>query len=743
MGDCCKRLDGLTGGGGSVGGTSTGDVQGNLTVTGDIIVGPGPDGWGNVRSATAANGLDLEAPAGKKVRLVNGAKSWVEVDANEMDLNAPNIGHIGVRVPDLTTDYNLTLPINTGTATQVLTSDGTRATYWSTAAGTGGGGTVTSVDVQSLNTFLTTSGGPVTSAGVIGVNLSGSALPVANGGTGVSTSTGSGSVVLNTSPNLTGPVTVGGNLIVNGNETINSTTGDVFTVNTTMTSTSNLVKSFAPNLLAGNSVYTIFGRTESVNNAGYIGFQLVSAGLADNFLKFGLFVSTEVLTMAGTGQIVAKANIASTSITTGTVTTPGGVGIGGDLYVGKTINLAGSTSGNVKIQTQANAGVYNLNLPTSAGTNGQVLSSGGGGSAPMTWVSAATGSVTSIGMTVPAFLSVSPVKTTTKPTFALELSGSALPVLNGGTGSTTATGTGSNVLQFNPTLTGTTTVSSLLVQSTSTFSGTANFGSITASSGVSALNLTATGTITGGRLSCSATSTHSINLSSGTDVICNFFKQDLVQGQVTNILLGQNNTTNLHGSIGFKRDDAGNGSRFEFSFPGTSGVGVGIYKAFVNGPNWYEKTIVADGGIGCSGSIRANSFSTSGVEFGYDTGTPTPGLLAGNHFFTYYSRGSRYTKIGNQVTFSFFIEYDVNATAHNDELLMNLPLPVAVDAAAPLAKSTTLLGDYRQYFIQVFAGTQQAKFTTHTDTAFESFVRYAGNAYPDSYVAGTIVYHTN
>src|SRR4029078_7202504 len=167
MGDCCKRLDGLTGGGGSVGGTSTGDVQGNLTVTGDIIVGPGPDGWGNVRSATAANGLDLEAPAGKKVRLVNGAKSWVEVDANGMDLNAPNIGHIGVRVPDLTTDYNLTLPINTGTATQVLTSDGTGATYWSTAAGTGGGGTVTSVDVQSLNTFLTTSGGPVTSAGVI------------------------------------------------------------------------------------------------------------------------------------------------------------------------------------------------------------------------------------------------------------------------------------------------------------------------------------------------------------------------------------------------------------------------------------------------------------------------------------------------------------------------------------------------------------------------------------------------
>jgi len=738
MGDCCKRLDGLTGGGGNAGGTSTGDVQGNLTVTGDIIVGPGPDGWGNVRSATAASGLDLEAPAGKKVRLINGAKSWLEVDANGIELIAPNIGHIGLHVPDLTTDYNLTLPINTGTATQVLTSDGTGATYWSTAAGTGGGGTVTSVDVQSLTTFLTTSGGPVTTAGVIGVNLSGSALPVENGGTGVTTSTGTGSVVLNTSPNLTGPVTVGGNLIVNGNETINSTTGDVFTVNTTMTSTSNLVKSFAPNLLAGNSVYTIFGRTESVNNAGYIGFQLVSAGLADNYLKFGLFGSTEVMTMAGTGQVVAKANIASTSITTGTFTTPGGIGVGGDLYVGKTINLAGSTSGNVKIQTQANAGVYNLNLPTGAGTNGQVLSSGGGGSAPMTWVSAATGSVTSIGMTVPGFLSVTPAAITTNGTFAVSYSGSALPIVNGGTGSTTATGSGSNVLQSDPILTGKTTVGSLLVNSTSTFSGTANFGSITASSGVSAVNLTATGTITGGRLSCSATSTHSINISSGTNDIAYFFKQDMADPGVGYIFVGQSGGNNLSAGIGFERtNNATTGNRLIFQIWGSSGPSVGVYKPFLNGTNWYEKSLIVDGGIGCSGSLN-----TGGGNFKYDEGTFTPTLSAGTHSFNYISRGGSYTKIGNVCTLSFFVNYDVSLGS-TAEVTLALPFTALSHGSAPLSKASSpenLINPPYQYFIYVFQNQNVARFSS-INTRQDGYLTYTSStSYNGVFMEGTITF---
>lgn len=66
-----------------------------------------------------------------------------------------------------------------------------------------GSGSVTSVDVSGGTTGLTTSGGPVTSAGTI--TLAGT-LAVANGGTGVTTSTGSGNTVLSTSPTLVTPI---------------------------------------------------------------------------------------------------------------------------------------------------------------------------------------------------------------------------------------------------------------------------------------------------------------------------------------------------------------------------------------------------------------------------------------------------------------------------------------------------------------------------------------------------------
>jgi hypothetical protein len=47
--------------------------------------------------------------------------------------------------------------------------------------------------------------------------------------------------------------------------------------------------------------------------------------------------------------------------------------------------MAGATSGTVTIQPQAAAGTFNFNLPTSAGTAGQPLLSGGGGGAAQTY----------------------------------------------------------------------------------------------------------------------------------------------------------------------------------------------------------------------------------------------------------------------------------------------------------------------------------------------------------------------
>jgi len=75
-----------------------------------------------------------------------------------------------------------------GQANYVLSANG-----WVPSGGGGGSGTVTSIDVSGGATGLTTSGGPVTTSGTI--TLAGT-LAVANGGTGVTASSGANSVVL-------------------------------------------------------------------------------------------------------------------------------------------------------------------------------------------------------------------------------------------------------------------------------------------------------------------------------------------------------------------------------------------------------------------------------------------------------------------------------------------------------------------------------------------------------------------
>jgi len=136
---------------------------------------------------------------------------------------------------------NAFLPSQATNAGKFLTTDGSN-TSWATTAGAG---TVTSVDVSGGTTGLTTSGGPVTAAGTI--TLAGT-LAVANGGTGVTTSTGTGSTVLSTSPTLVTPLLgtpTSGNLANCTFPTLNqNTTGTAANItassNTSLTSLSNL-----------------------------------------------------------------------------------------------------------------------------------------------------------------------------------------------------------------------------------------------------------------------------------------------------------------------------------------------------------------------------------------------------------------------------------------------------------------------------------------------------------------------
>ncbi len=72
------------------------------------------------------------------------------------------------------------LPSQSGHSGQFLTTNGTSPSW--TAAG-GGSGTVTSVSA-SVPSFLTIAGSPVTTSGTLAISYSGTALPLANGGTG-------------------------------------------------------------------------------------------------------------------------------------------------------------------------------------------------------------------------------------------------------------------------------------------------------------------------------------------------------------------------------------------------------------------------------------------------------------------------------------------------------------------------------------------------------------------------------
>jgi hypothetical protein len=86
------------------------------------------------------------------------------------------------------------------------------------------------------------------------------------------------------------------------------------------------------------------------------------------------------------------------------------------------------------------------NVRLGVGTNGYVLTADSAQSSGLSWTAVSgTGTVTSVAATVPSFLSVAGSPITSSGTLAITYSGTALPILNGGTGQTTA-GTAFNAL---------------------------------------------------------------------------------------------------------------------------------------------------------------------------------------------------------------------------------------------------------------------------------------------------------
>jgi hypothetical protein len=113
----------------------------------------------------------------------SGATAW---NATHTLSGTIDIANGGTGQSTSTAAINALLPTQATNSGKYLTTDGTN-TSWATVSG--GSGTVTSVALSAPSIFTVT-GSPITTSGTLALSYSGTALPVANGGSGTTTLTG-------------------------------------------------------------------------------------------------------------------------------------------------------------------------------------------------------------------------------------------------------------------------------------------------------------------------------------------------------------------------------------------------------------------------------------------------------------------------------------------------------------------------------------------------------------------------
>ena len=400
--------------------------------------------------------------------------------------------------------FNALAPTQTGNSGKYLTTDGTNTSWAVNPLGT-----VTSVGLSAPSIFTVT-GSPVTTSGTLSLTYSGTALPVANGGTGVTSSSGANSVVLR---DANGNITT--NCLFEGyvNQAASGTTivltastaqnyqitgsggqiirlPDATTLPNGATFTFNNNQSSGAITVQNNSSTTV----ATINSGGYVTVVLLSNSIAagswdrhdstpsnvswsTNTLDYpgsitsatwngntvsvnrggtGATTLTGYVKGSGTSALTASATIPTTDLS-GTITnaqlansaiTINGTStsLGGSISVGTVTSVAATAGTGISLSGSPITSSGTLTITNTAPDQTVAITSGTGISVTGTYPNftvtntspSSGGTVTSVAATVPSFLSVTGSPITSSGTLAISYSGTALPILNGGTGQTTA-----------------------------------------------------------------------------------------------------------------------------------------------------------------------------------------------------------------------------------------------------------------------------------------------------------------
>jgi len=295
---------------------------------------------------------------------------------------------------------------------------------------------VTSV-AMTVPTLLSVSGSPITSTGTLALTYSGTPLPVANGGTALTSGTSGGVLAYTASGTLASSAALTASALVLGGGA-GATPTPMGSLGTTTT------------VLHGNAAGApTFGAVSlTADVSGTLPNTSGGTGQSSAFTQYGV-------TYASTTSVLA-----TTSAGTSTTVLHGNAG-GAPTF--GAVSLTADVTGNLPTS--------NLNSGTSASAT--TFWRGDGAWAVPSGTS--SGTVTSVAATVPSIFSISGSPITTSGTLAMTYSGTALPVANGGTSLTTLTA--NNVILGNgtsaPTFVAPSTSGNVLTSNGTTWASTA------------------------------------------------------------------------------------------------------------------------------------------------------------------------------------------------------------------------------------------------------------------------------